>query len=210
MIPYERIKRVLDCVFSILLLIPAAPVMLCAAVAIRLESVGPVLFQQKRPGKGGVIFSIVKFRTMCVETVKDGHLLADMERTTRVGNVLRKLSVDELPQLFNILKGDMSFIGPRPLLVRYLGRYSPTQMRRHEVTPGITGWAQVNGRNGVDWETRFKYDVWYVDHLSFGTDFKILLKTLATVFAQRGVNQSENTTMEEFGVAKIRHREDKS
>jgi len=200
MIPYVRVKRVLDCVFSILLLIPALPVMLCATVAIRLASQGPVLFKQERPGKGGVIFSIYKFRTMRVETEKDGHPLSDMERMTRVGNVLRKLSIDELPQLFNILIGEMSFIGPRPLLVRYLARYTPTQMRRHEVTPGITGWAQINGRNGVDWETRFKYDVWYVEHLSFRTDVKIFFRTLETVVARRGVNQSDNETMDEFGI----------
>jgi len=204
MIPYVRIKRVLDCVFSILLLIPASPVMLCAAVAIRCASQGPVLFKQERPGKGGVIFSIYKFRTMRVEIEKDGHPLSDMERMTRVGNVLRKLSIDELPQLFNILRGDMSFIGPRPLLVRYLARYTPTQMRRHEVTPGITGWAQINGRNGVDWETRFKYDVWYVEHLSFKIDVRIFFRTLETVVGRRGVNQSENDTMDEFGIGEPR------
>jgi lipopolysaccharide/colanic/teichoic acid biosynthesis glycosyltransferase len=199
MIPYVRIKRVLDLVFSIILLIPASPVMLCAAVAIRLGSQGPVLFKQERPGKDGIIFAIYKFRTMRLETGKDGQPLSDMERMTRVGTVLRKLSVDELPQLFNILKGDMSFIGPRPLLVRYLARYTPSQMRRHDVTPGISGWAQINGRNGVDWETRFKYDVWYVEHLSFRTDLRIFFKTLVIVLARRGVNQSENETMGEFG-----------
>ena len=200
MIPYVRIKRVLDFIFSLFLLIPASPVMLCAAVATRLGSQGPVLFKQARPGKDGVVFLIYKFRTMRVETEKDGLALSDVERMTTVGNVLRKLSIDELPQLFNILKGDMSFIGPRPLLVRYLDRYTPEQMRRHKVTPGISGWAQINGRNGVDWETRFKYDLWYVDHLSFGTDFRIFYRTLETVFARRGVNQSEDETMEEFGV----------
>ena len=200
MIPYVRIKRVLDLVFSMILLIPASPVMLCAAVAIRLGPQGPVLFKQQRPGKDGIIFAIYKLRTMRLETEKNGHTLSDVERMTRVGTVLRKLSVDELPQLFNILKGDMSFIGPRPLLVRYLDRYTPEQMRRHDVTPGISGWAQINGRNGVDWETRFKYDVWYVDHISFGTDARIFFRTLATVLARRGVNQSENETMGEFGV----------
>lgn len=200
MIPYIRIKRILDLVFSIILLILASPIMLCAAIALRLESQGPVLFKQARPGKDGVIFLIYKFRTMRVETEKDGRPLSDMERMTPLGTFLRKLSIDELPQLFNILKGDMSFIGPRPLLVRYLDRYTTRQRKRHDVTPGISGWAQVNGRNGVDWETRFKYDVWYVENISFGTDLKILLKTLGTVLARRGVNQSENQTMGEFGV----------
>ena len=201
MIPYVKIKRVMDLLFSIILLIPASPIMFCAAVAIRLGSQGPVLFKQERPGKDGVIFTIYKFRTMRLETEKDGQPLSDMERMTRIGTVLRKLSVDELPQLFNILKGDMSFIGPRPLLVQYLERYTPRQMRRHDVKPGISGWAQINGRNGVDWETRFEYDVWYVEHISFRTDFSIFFRTLATVLARRGVNQSKNETMEEFGVS---------
>ncbi|GAB6155702.1 sugar transferase [Desulfosporosinus burensis] len=201
MIPYVKIKRVMDLLFSIILLIAASPIMLCAAVAIRLGSQGPVLFKQERPGKDGVIFTIYKFRTMRLETENNGQPLSDMERMTRVGTVLRKLSVDELPQLFNILKGEMSFIGPRPLLVQYLERYTPEQMRRHDVTPGISGWAQINGRNGVDWETRFEYDVWYVEHISFGTDFRIFLRTLDIVLKRSGVNQSKNQTMEEFGVA---------
>lgn len=200
MITYVKIKRVMDLLFSIILLIAASPIMLCAAVAIRLGSQGPVLFKQERPGKDGVIFTIYKFRTMRLETEKDGQRLSDMERMTRVGTVLRKFSVDELPQLFNILKGDMSFIGPRPLLVQYLERYTPEQMRRHDVPPGISGWAQINGRNGVDWETRFEYDVWYVENISFRTDFRIFLKTLAIVLMRSGVNQSKNQTMDEFGV----------
>ncbi|MFZ3372252.1 MAG: sugar transferase [Desulfitobacteriaceae bacterium] len=200
MITYVKIKRAMDLLFSITLLIAASPIMLCAAVAIRLGSQGPVFFKQERPGKDGVIFTIYKFRTMRLETEKDGRPLSDMERMTSAGSLLRKFSVDELPQLFNILKGDMSFIGPRPLLVQYLERYTPEQMRRHEVTPGISGWAQINGRNGVDWETRFEYDVWYVEHISFGTDFRIFLKTLAIVLMRSGVNQSKKQTMEEFGV----------
>ena len=200
MITYVKIKRVVDLLFSIILLITASPIMLCAAVAIRLGSQGPVLFKQERPGKDGVIFTIYKFRTMRLETEKDGRPLSDMERMTRVGTVLREFSVDELPQLFNILKRDMSFIGPRPLLVQYLERYSPEQMRRHDVTPGISGWAQINGRNGMDWETRFEYDVWYVEHISFGIDIKIFLRTLAIVLMRRGVNQPKCQTMEEFGV----------
>jgi len=198
--PYVKIKRVMDLLFSIILLVAASPVMLCAAGAIKLESQGPVFFKQKRPGKYGVIFTINKFRTMRLEMERDGQLLSDMERMTRVGTVLRKLSIDELPQLINIIKGEMSFIGPRPLLVQYLKCYTPKQMRRHEVTPGISGWAQINGRNGVDWETRFEYDLWYVENISLVTDLKIFLGTLAIVIARRGVNQSKNQTMEEFGV----------
>ena len=199
MIPYVKMKRIMDLFFSIVLLIAASPIMLCAAVAVKSGSSGPVLFKQERPGKDGVIFTIYKFRTIRLETEKNGRPLSDMERMTRVGTVLRKFSVDELPQLFNILKRDMSFIGPRPLLVQYLERYTPEQMRRHDVTPGISGWAQINGRNGVDWETRFEYDVWYVDHISLGVDLKIFLKTLAIVLMRSGVNQSKNKTMQEFG-----------
>ncbi|MCO1603686.1 sugar transferase [Desulfosporosinus nitroreducens] len=204
MIHYRKIKRFMDLSFSIILLVLASPCMLCASIAIRLGSRGPVLFKQERPGKDGVIFTIYKFRTMRLETEKNGRPLSDMERMTRVGTILRKLSVDELPQLFNILKGDMSFIGPRPLMVQYLDRYTPEQMRRHEVTPGISGWAQINGRNQVEWETRFKYDVWYVEHISFWLDLRIFFKTLAIVLIRSGVNQSKNQTMEEFGVVKNR------
>jgi len=202
--PYVKIKRVMDLLFAIILLIPASLIMLCAAVALRLGSQGPVFFKQHRPGKNGVIFTIYKFRTMRLETEKNGRPLSDMERMTGVGSILRKLSVDELPQLFNILKGDMSFIGPRPLLVQYLERYTEEQMRRHDVTPGISGWAQINGRNGVDWETRFEYDVWYVKHISFRVDLKIFLKTLAIVLMRSGVNQTKKQTMEEFGVVENR------
>lgn len=204
MIPYIKIKRVMDLLFSIILLIPASPIMICAAIAIRLRSPGPVLFKQQRPGKDGVIFTIYKFRTMRLETEKNGRPLSDMERMTCVGTILRKLSVDELPQLFNILKGDMSFIGPRPLMVQYLERYTPEQMRRHDVTPGISGWAQIHGRNQLGWERRFQYDVWYVEHISFCLDLRIFFKTLAIVLIRSGVNQSKNQTMEEFGVAENR------
>ena len=204
MIHYRKIKRFMDLFFSIILLVVASPCMLCASIAIRLGSRGPVLFKQERPGKDGVIFTIYKFRTMRLKTEKNGRPLSDMERMTRVGTILRKLSVDELPQLFNILKGDMSFIGPRPLMVQYLERYTPEQMRRHDVTPGISGWAQIHGRNQVEWETRFKYDVWYVEHISFWVDLRIFFKTLAIVLIRSGVNQSKNQTMEEFGVVENR------
>src|SRR5665648_77676 len=204
MIRYVKIKRILDLFFTIILLIPASAIMICAAIAIKLGTRGPVLFKQNRPGKNGMIFGIYKFRTMRLETVKDGQPLSDMERMTRVGTILRKLSVDELPQIFNILRGDMSFIGPRPLLVQYLQHYTSEQMRRHEVTPGISGWAQINGRNGVDWATKFEYDVWYVDHIAFAIDVRISIRTLTIVLARTGVNQSKNETMKEFGAAETR------
>lgn len=204
MISYIKIKRGMDLLFSIILLIMGSPVMFCAAVAIKSGTQGPVLFKQERPGKHGAIFTIYKFRTMRLQTKKDGRPLSDMERMTRVGILLRRFSVDELPQLFNILRGDMSFIGPRPLLVQYLERYTPEQMRRHDVTPGISGWAQINGRNGMDWETRFEYDLWYVEHISFWTDFRIFLGTLVVILGRKGINHSRSQTMEEFGKAENR------
>ena len=204
MISYVKLKRVMDLLFAIIMLIAVSPIMICAVIAIMLGSQGPVFFKQERPGKNGVIFTIYKFRTMCVDTVKDGRTLSDIERMTLVGRVLRKSSIDELPQLFNILKGEMSFIGPRPLLVQYLERYTPEQMRRHDVTPGISGWAQINGRNGMGWAKRFRYDIWYVENISFWTDFKIFLGTLAVILGRRGVNQSKSLTMEEFGVVENR------
>lgn len=169
--------------------------MIIAAISIKAESQGPVIFKQKRPGKGGKIFTIYKFRTMTVGTERNGVKLSDMERMTKTGKKLRATSVDELPQLFNILKGDMSFIGPRPLLVEYLVRYTPEQMRRHEVAPGISGWAQINGRNTLDWEERFRLDVWYVDHISFRLDFKIFWMTIKNILRRAGINNSKDDTM---------------
>lgn len=197
---YRRyIKRVLDLVLALVLVVLFSPVMLLAAIAIKIEDPsGPVLFKQKRPGKDAKIFTIYKFRTMRVETEKDGRPLSDMERLTKVGAFLRKTSIDELPQLFNIIRGEMSFIGPRPLLIEYLERYTPEQMRRHEVLPGISGWAQVNGRNAISWEEKFKYDVWYVDHLSFMLDLKIVLMTIYKVFKGEGINHSADNTMPLF------------
>ncbi|WP_003545007.1 sugar transferase [Desulfotomaculum nigrificans] len=196
--PYLYIKKILDFIFALILLLLVAPIMLVAAMAIKLDSPGPVLFKQKRPGKNGKIFTVMKFRTMRIETEKDGRPLSDMERMTRVGSFLRKTSIDELPQLFNILRGEMSFIGPRPLLVQYLDYYTPEQMRRHEVTPGISGWAQVNGRNAISWEEKFKLDVWYVDNISFWLDAKIFLLTVWNVLIRKGINSSENDTMPFF------------
>jgi len=195
---YKIIKRAMDFIGALLLLIIASPVMLLTAVLIKLTDKGKVIFKQARPGKDCKIFYVYKFRTMSEETYRNGRELSDMERMTKIGRILRKTSIDELPQLFNILKGDMSFIGPRPLLVRYLPYYTKQQNRRHEVTPGISGWAQVNGRNAVSWEKRFEMDVWYVDNMSFLLDMKITFLTIKKVFAREGINVSENNTMTYF------------
>ena len=173
--------------------------MLAAAVCIAANRDGSVLFRQERPGKNGKIFMLYKFRTMSTRLYdKNGRELSDFERMTKIGRFLRKTSVDELPQLFNILKGDMSFIGPRPLLTEYLNLYSPEQMRRHEVLPGISGWAQVNGRNTLTWNEKFSYDVYYVDHYGFGMDMKIFFKTIENVIRQDGINSGKEKTMEKF------------
>jgi lipopolysaccharide/colanic/teichoic acid biosynthesis glycosyltransferase len=195
---YLRVKRILDFIFALILLIIVSPIMIIAAIATRLESKGPAIFMQQRPGKDGKIFKVYKFRTMRVETEKDGKPLSDMERMTKVGSFLRKTSIDELPQLMNIIKGEMSFIGPRPLLVQYLQHYTPEQMRRHEVLPGISGWAQVNGRNTISWEDKFRYDVWYVDNISLILDLRILYWTVYKVLNRKDVNSSEGNTMEIF------------
>lgn len=197
---YERyVKRILDFIFAIILLIILSPIMLIAAIAIKIEDPkGPVLFKQKRPGKDAKIFEVYKFRTMIIETERNGRQLSDMERITKVGSFLRKTSIDELPQLFNIIRGEMSFIGPRPLLVQYLEYYSPEQMRRHEVIPGISGWAQVNGRNAINWEKKFEFDVWYVDNQSFFLDFKIFWLTIYNVLNRKDINNSQGNTMPFF------------
>lgn len=196
--PYIIIKKIIDFIFALILLILVLPIMVGAAIAIKLESSGPILFRQKRPGKGGKIFTILKFRTLRVETKRDGKPLTDMERMTKVGSFIRSASIDELPQIFNILGGEMSFIGPRPLLVEYLDRYTPEQIRRHEVTPGISGWAQINGRNSIDWDEKFKLDVWYVDHISFWLDLKIFFLTIWSIVSRIGINQSSTATMRAF------------
>lgn len=196
---YKYIKRAMDFVVAFLLLIILSPLMLAAAVCIATNRDGPVLFRQERPGKNGKIFMLYKFRTMSTRLYdKNGHELSDFERMTKIGRFLRKTSVDELPQLFNILKGDMSFIGPRPLLTEYLKLYSPEQMRRHEVLPGISGWAQVNGRNTLTWNEKFSYDVYYVDHYGFGMDMNIFFKTIENVIRQDGINSGKENTMEKF------------
>ncbi|MEK3658374.1 sugar transferase [Paenibacillus sp. FSL F4-0236] len=196
--PYLVVKKTLDWITACFLIILSSPIMLAATIAIMIGSKGPVLFRQKRPGKMGKIFTVYKFRTMSLEIDQDGNLLPDILRMTRVGSFLRKCSIDELPQLFNILKGDMSFIGPRPLLVQYLKHYTPEQNRRHEVVPGISGWAQVNGRNTISWEEKFQYDVWYVDHISLSLDTKIVFKTIKNVLVREGINNSQNDTMPMF------------
>lgn len=196
---YRFIKRFADFVIALLMLVVLSPLMLIACVMIKLNNDGPILFKQKRPGKDGKIFTVYKFRTMSVKTHDDdGRELSDFERMSKIGSLLRKTSVDELPQLINILKGDMSFIGPRPLLIEYLELYTPEQMRRHEVAPGISGWAQVNGRNTLTWEEKFEYDVYYVDHLSMSMDMKIFFKTIMNVLKQDGINSDVANTMEKF------------
>lgn len=196
---YKRyLKRFFDLCGALALFILLSPLMLAVALCICIDSKGPVLFRQQRVGKNEKIFIIFKYRTMHVETAKSGVPLSDMERMTRCGRIIRKLSLDELPQFVNIIRGEMSFIGPRPLLVQYLPLYSSFQRRRHEVLPGITGWAQVNGRNAISWEERFKKDVWYVENVSFILDIKIIGKTVAYVLGRKGVNQSTTNTMTAF------------
>jgi lipopolysaccharide/colanic/teichoic acid biosynthesis glycosyltransferase len=191
-------KRVMDVSIASFLLIALSPLMLLAAIAVWMTMGPPALFRQLRPGHRGKPFEVMKFRTMTRATNERGELLPDGDRLTATGRWLRRLSLDELPQLFNVLRGDMSLVGPRPLLMEYLPLYTPEQARRHEVLPGITGWAQVNGRNAVDWEERFRLDVWYVDHRSLGLDLKILGLTLLRVVAGDGINEPGAATMRKF------------
>jgi lipopolysaccharide/colanic/teichoic acid biosynthesis glycosyltransferase len=192
------VKRVLDLGLASAGLLAAAPVLLAAGLAVRMTLGPPVLFVQQRPGRGGRPFRLVKLRTMRAAAGPDGRPLPDAERLTRLGRFLRATSIDELPQLWNVLRGDVSLVGPRPLLVQYLSRYSPEQARRHDVLPGITGWAQVNGRNAISWEDRFALDVWYVDHRSLALDLKILAMTVARVFQRSGISREGHATMPEF------------
>ena len=196
--PYWYIKYVLDILLALVLLLPALAAVSLCYILIKMETKGPAFFVQERPGYKGKLFKIYKLRTMVEQTQRDGKALSDMERMTRTGRVIRALSLDELPQLLNILKGEMSFIGPRPLLVQYLPLYSPQQMRRHDVRPGISGWAQVNGRNELSWEQKFERDVWYVDHISFVLDMKILWMTIMNVLKRRGINAGVSETMVPF------------
>ncbi len=192
-------KRGFDFLFSFIALLALSPLILVVAVVLHFANEGAgVWFRQERPGYGGKIFRIIKFKTMNDRRGANGELLSDEERLTRVGSMVRSLSLDELPQLFNVLMGDMSFIGPRPLLVRYLDLYSPEQKRRHSVRPGMSGWAQVNGRNAISWTRKFELDVWYVDNVSFGLDVKIVLMTINRVVKRKDISSSTSATMEAF------------
>lgn len=194
----EIAKRALDIGVALAFLILFSPVLALIAALIKVTSGGPVLIRQVRPGLGGWPYRLIKFRTMKDVRDSSGNLLPDEQRLTRLGCFLRRTSLDELPELINVLKGEMSLVGPRPLLMRYLDRYTPEQARRHEVKPGITGWAQINGRNALTWEEKFKLDVWYVDHRSFWLDAKILLLTVWKVLQREGINQPGHATMPEF------------
>ena len=195
----DYIKRVLGFVLSLLAIICLSPLFLVVTIWLHFANKGAgAFFLQERPGKNGKIFKIIKYKTMTDERDADGKLLPDADRLTRVGRFVRSTSIDELPQLFNILKGDMALIGPRPLRKHYLEFYSQEQARRHEVLPGITGWAQVHGRNEITWSEKFKLDVWYVDHCTFMTDLKILLLTIKKVFKREGISQEGQATMPPF------------
>lgn len=196
---YKRcIKRCLDFLLSLCGIIVLSPVLLVVAVLVRVKLGSPVLFRQERPGRHEKIFTLYKFRTMTDERDEDGNLLPDDRRLTGFGKMLRSTSLDELPELFNILKGDMSVIGPRPLLVRYLPRYNDFQRQRHNVRPGLTGLAQINGRNAITWEEKFAYDVEYVNHLTFAMDVRIFIGTIRAVLKREGISSETNATMEEF------------
>ncbi len=191
-------KRIFDLLAASLGLVVISPVLLLLTLLVWLFHGRPVLFRQMRPGFKQVPFTVYKFRTMTEQCDVEGNLLPDAKRLTPLGRFLRSTSLDDLPQLFNVLRGDMSLVGPRPLLMQYLERYSPEQMRRHDVLPGITGWAQVNGRNALTWAEKFHLDVWYVDHWSFWLDIRILLLTFWKVVRREGINQPGRVTAEEF------------
>ena len=192
------LKRAFDIVFSAGWLIGFSPLLLVVAILVRLKLGSPVLFVQERPGLRARPFRMVKFRTMTDARGPDGELLPDEQRLTAFGKFLRSTTLDEFPEMWNVLLGDMSVVGPRPLLMRYVSRYSPFQARRMEVKPGVTGWAQVNGRNSLTWEEKFALDAWYVDHRTFWLDMKIVVMTFFKVFARTGINSDKAATMEEF------------
>ncbi len=191
-------KRIFDLTLATFLLLLASPILLLTAILVLLFHGWPIFFRQQRPGYKGRPFFIYKFRTMTNRVARDGGLLPDAERLTPLGRFLRSLSLDELPELFNVLRGEMSLVGPRPLLMEYLPRYSPEQMRRHDALPGLTGWAQVNGRNALTWQDKFKLDVWYVDNWSFWLDIKIILITIWKVLTREGISQEGQATTEYF------------
>ncbi len=192
------IKPFFDRTFALILILLFMPFLVITATLIFLSMGRPLFFVQARPGYREKIFNIIKFRTMTDVTDSEGNLLSDEQRLKGVGKLIRSLSLDELPQLFNVLKGDMSFVGPRPLLIEYLPLYNDIQKKRHNVKPGITGWAQVNGRNAISWQEKFELDVWYVEHQSFWLDLKILLLTVYKVFKREGVSAQDHATMERF------------
>lgn len=194
----KYIKRLLDFILSLIALVVLSPIILVIAILVRIKLGSPVIFKQKRPGLNEKIFTLYKFRTMTDAKDESGNLLPDNVRLTKFGKILRSTSLDELPELFNILKGDMSIVGPRPLLVKYLPLYNKNQKHRHDVRPGFTGWAQCNGRNAISWEEKFDLDIYYVKHLSFFIDVKILFKTVKIVLLRKGISSDTSVTMEEF------------
>lgn len=192
-------KRLIDFILVLCVLLVIWPILLIITVWLHFANKGAgAFFTQDRPGKNGKIFKVIKYKTMTDERDAEGNLLPDVDRLTKVGRFVRSTSIDELPQLINVLKGDMALIGPRPLLPQYLPLYSPEQARRHEVRPGITGWAQIHGRNAISWTKKFEYDVWYVDHCSFLLDLKIVFLTIKKVFIREGISQEGQATMEFF------------
>jgi len=195
---HSILKRIFDIVFSVLGLVMLSPVLVVLAIMVRIKIGSPVLFRQSRPGLGGDAFIIYKFRTMSQQRDAKGDLLPDEKRLSPFGRFLRSTSMDELPELFNVIKGNMSIVGPRPLMMKYLDRYTPEQARRHQVRPGITGWAQINGRNAVSWQDKFKLDVWYVDNWSLWLDAGIIFKTLWMIVTRQGVTQHGRATVDEF------------
>ena len=192
------IKAIADVAVALTVFVVLSPVFIVLVLLLTIANSGKPFFFQARPGKREKIFKVVKFKTMNDKKGKDGQLLPDADRLTPVGSFIRRTSLDELPQLINVIKCDMSIVGPRPLLVEYLPLYNEVQKHRHDVKPGITGWAQVNGRNAISWKQKFEYDIWYVEHISFAVDFKILWRTLSKVFKSEGISSGTSVTMEKF------------
>lgn len=197
----KYVKRILDFTLSLLALIVLSPIMLILYILVRIKLGNPVIFKQMRPGKNEKIFKLYKFRTMTDEKDEQGNLLPDEQRLTKFGKFLRSTSLDELPELINIIKGDMAIVGPRPLLVQYLEFYNEEQKHRHDVRPGLTGLAQVSGRNSITWEEKFKQDIEYINHLTFKNDVKIIFMTIGKVFKREGISQDGEATMERFDIA---------
>ncbi|MBI9070763.1 MAG: sugar transferase [Melioribacteraceae bacterium] len=195
---YKLLKSLIDRLTALLLIIVTLPITFLTGLGLLFQNKGVVFFLHPRPGKNEKVFKVIKFQTMNNKKDENGNLLPDEERLTTLGKLVRKISIDELPQMINVLKGDMSLIGPRPLLIEYLPLYNEEQKRRHDVKPGITGWAQVNGRNAISWEEKFRYDVWYVDNISFLLDVKIFWLTIVKIFKREGISSDTHATMEKF------------